>query len=201
MQILNDRKIKEVFSNLPQIETERLVLRKIEVRDTSDMYEYSCLNKVTEYLTWNSHKSEKETERYIKLLGKKYDKGAFWDFGLEHKQTKKFIGTCGFTSFDQDANSAEIGYVLSPDFWGRGLAVEACTAVLKFGFAVFDVDRICARYIDGNDSSRRVMEKLGMSYVTTYKNSYYIKNEYKTVIEYAVTKKEFFAAQAINKKD
>ena len=195
MQILNDRKIKEVFTNIPQIETSRLVLRKILPHDCADMYEYSRNDKVTEYLTWNSHKSEKETERYIKLLGKKYDKGAFWDFGLEHKETKKFIGTCGFTSFDQDSNSAEIGYVLSPDFWGCGLAVEACTAVLKFGFAVFDVDRICARYIEGNDSSKRVMEKLGMSYVTTYKNSYYIKNQYKTVIEYAVTKKDFFEAQ------
>lgn len=201
MQILNDRKIKEVFANIPQIETERLVLRRIEPRDAADMYEYSCLNTVTEYLTWNPHKSEKETERYIKLLGKKYDKGAFWDFGLEHKETKKFIGTCGFTSFVIDENSAEIGYVLAPGFWGQGLAVEACTAVLKFGFAVFDVDRICARYIDGNDSSKKVMEKLGMSYVTTYKNSFYIKNEYKTVIEYAVTKKDFFVAQALNKKD
>ena len=45
------------------------------------------------------------------------------------------------------------------------------------------------------------MEKHGMSYVTTYKNSYYIKNEYKTVIEYAVSKKDFFAAQALIKKD
>ncbi len=201
MQILNDRKIKEVFANIPQIETERLVLRRIEVQDSADMYEYSCQAKVTEYLTWNPHKSEKETERYIKLLGKKYDKGAFWDFGLEHKESSKFIGTCGFTSFNQDENSAEIGYVLSPCFWGMGLAFEACTAVLKFGFAVFDLDRICARYIEGNDSSRRVMEKLGMSYVTTYKNSYYIKNEYKTVIEYSVTKKDFFAAQALGKKD
>ena len=201
MQILNDRKIKEVFSNIPQIDTERLVLRKIENRDTADMYEYSCRADVTEYLTWNPHKSEKETERYIKLLGKKYDKGAFWDFGVEYRKDAKFIGTCGFTSFNQDENSAEIGYVLSPEYWGRGIAVEACSAVLKFGFAVFDLDRICARYIDGNNSSKRVMEKLGMSYVTTYKNSYYIKNEYKTVIEYAVSKKDFFAAQALIKKD
>lgn len=197
MQILNDRKIKEVFTNIPQLETPRLVLRKIEPRDAADMYEYSCLDTVTKYLTWNPHKSEKETERYIKLLGKKYEKGAFWDFGVQFKENGKFIGTCGFTSFDKDENFAEIGYVLAPDYWGKGIAVEACNAVIKFGFAVFDVDRICARYIDGNDSSRRVMEKLGMSYVTTYKNSYYIKNEYKTVIEYAVTKKEFFAAQNV----
>ena len=194
MQILTDRKIKEVFTNIPTIETERLILRKILPSDSADMYEYSCLDEVTKYLTWSSHKSEKETERYIKLLSKKYTQGAFWDFGIELKENSKFIGTCGFTSFDTDLNRAEIGYVINPNLWGAGIAPEACRAVLKFGFSVFDLDGVCARYIEGNDSSKKVMEKLGMSYVTTYKNSYYIKNEYKTVIEYSITKKEFFAA-------
>ncbi len=193
MQILNDKKIKEVFTNIPTLETSRLILRKIEPCDSEDMFEYSRLDKVTEYLTWSSHKSITETERYIKLLGKKYAQGAFWDFGIEYKENGKFIGTCGFTSFDKDLNSAEIGYVLSPDYWGMGLAAEACRAVIKFGFSTFFLDSICARYIEGNDQSKRVMEKLGMTYKTTYKNSYYIKNQYKTVIEYGMTKKEFFA--------
>ncbi len=193
MQILTDKKIKEVFTNIPQIETERLLLRRITEDDYTDMYEYSCLDEVTKYLTWPSHKSIAETQRYVRLLGKKYAKGAFWDFGVEHKADKKFIGTCGFTSFDKDTNSAEIGYVLSPKYWGQGIAVEAAKAVMKFGFAVFDVDKICARFIYGNAASERVMQKLGMSYVTTYKNSFFIRNEYKTVVEYCVTKKDFFA--------
>lgn len=193
MQILSERKIKEVFTNIPEIETERLLLRKIVPSDTEDMFRYSRLSEVTEYLTWHSHKTQNETGRYIALLQKKYAAGAFRDFGVEYKDDKRFIGTCGFTSFDIDLNCAEIGYVLSPDYWGRGIAVEAAHAVMRFGFAVFDLDKICARFIDGNDASRRVMEKLGMTHVHTYKNSFYIKNQYRTVHEYAIGKKDFFA--------
>ncbi|MBR5527484.1 MAG: GNAT family N-acetyltransferase [Clostridia bacterium] len=196
MQILTDKKIKEVFTAIPEIETKELILRKITEKDSEDMFCYSKENIVTEYLTWATHKSLAETQRYIRLLTKKYAAGAFWDFGLEHKADGRFIGTCGFTSFNKDENSAEIGYVLAPDYWGKGLAVEAARAVMKFGFAVFDLDKICARFIVGNSASERVMQKLGMSYVTTYKNSFFIKNSYKTVTEYAITKREFFEKNA-----
>jgi ribosomal-protein-alanine N-acetyltransferase len=194
MQILSEKKIKEVFSHIPEIETERLVLRKIVPSDAEDMFEYSCNPAVTEYLTWHCHKTQKETERYINLLQKKYALGSFRDFGVEYKPDGKFIGTCGFTSFEISENSAEIGYVLSPGYWGKEIAVEAARAVMKFGFAVFDLDKIIARHIDGNNTSARVMQKLGMSHATTYKNSFYIKNRYVTVHEYAVTKREFFEA-------
>ncbi len=192
MQILTDKKIKEVFSNIPNLETERLLLRRIELSDAQDMYEYSCDKELTKYLTWASHTSLSETTRYIRLLEKKYMKGDFWDFGLVFKDTGKFIGTCGFTSFDKDTNSAEIGYVISPEYQRRGLAPEACRAVMKFGFAVFDLDYFAARFIDGNEASRKVMEKLGMEFETTYKNSFFIRNEYRTVHEYKITKKKFF---------
>lgn len=192
MQILCDRKIKEIFTNIPTIETERLVLRKILPTDSEDMYEYSKKPEVTQYLTWNIHTNPKQTAAYIRLLQKKYAEGIFWDFGLECKAEGKFIGTCGFTSFDKDRNSAEIGYVLAPEYWGKGLAKEACTSVMKFGFTVFDLDRICARFIEGNTASERVMQKLGMKHEATYKNSFYIKNSYKTVVEYSISKREFF---------
>lgn len=190
--MIQEKRIKEVFRNIPELETDRLLLRKILPRDAADMYEYSRSEEVTRYLTWSPHTSLIQTERYIRLLTKKYDAGAFWDFGLQDKNSGKFIGTCGFTSLASQEDRAEIGYVLAPDFWGKGLAVEACRAVIKFGFAVFDPSVVCARFIEGNTASERVMQKLGMRYKTTYKNSFYIKNSYRTVIEYEMTKKEFF---------
>ena len=199
MQILSEKKIKDVFRAIPEIETERLTLGKITVRDTQDMFEYSHLPEVKKFLTWAPHKTENETFRYIKLLEKKYSKGAFWDFGVRLRSEGKFIGTCGFTSFDTDTNSAEIGYVISPFYRGRGIAPEACRAVMKFGFAVFDLDYICARFIKGNDASEKVMTKLCMKYSDTYVNSYFIKGEYKTVVEYKITSGEFFASAPVVK--
>ena len=177
-----EAKVKEVFANPPTLETERLLLVKIEPHHAEDMYEYSCDSEVTKDLTWSCHNSVKETERYIKLLQKKYARGYFNDFGLIHKESGKFIGTCGFTAFDYDANTAEIGYVLARPYWGMGLAMEAAQRVMKFGIDEFSLSGFCAKCMEGNDASFRVMQKCGMVLEGIYKNSMFIKGSYKTII-------------------
>lgn len=187
-----DTKVKEIFANPPTLETERLKLVKISPEHAEDMYEYSCDPDVTRYLTWSCHSSAKETERYIKLLQKKYTAGVFNDWGLIHKESGKFIGTCGFTSFDYEKGTAEIGYVLSKDYWGMGLAAEAARCVMEFGFDVFGLSGFCAKCMEGNDASMRVMQKVGMSFENIYKNGMFIKGAYKTIIVYSVTKEKYY---------
>ena len=81
------------------------------------------------------------------------------------------IGTCGFTRFDYSNNSAEIGYVINPEFRGRGIAGEAARRVIRFGFDELGLNRIEAKYMDGNVASRKVMEKIGMKYEGTMRGS------------------------------
>lgn len=181
-----EAKVMAVFSDLPELDTQRLKLVKITEEYAKDMYEYSSDVDVTRYLTWSPHSSEKETERYIKLLQKRYKSGAFNDWGLVYKENGKLIGTCGYTSFDWEKNTAEIGYVLSKDYWGMGLAVEAAKAVIDFGVETFGFEGFCAKCIQGNDASMRVMQKLGMSLEGIYKNGMFIKGEYKTIIVYSM---------------
>ena len=193
-----DAKITEVFANPPTLETERLRLVKISPEHAADIYEYSCDPDVTKYLTWSCHSSQKETERYIKLLQKKYTAGVFNDWGLVLKESGKFIGTCGFTSFDYEKNTAEIGYVLNQAYWGKGYAVEAARCVMEFGFENFGLCGYCAKCMEGNDSSMRVMQKLGMSFEGIYKNGMFIKGAYKTIIVYNVTKEKYYSLKGTN---
>ena len=188
-----DVKIKEIFANPPTLETKRLRLVKISPKHAEDMYTYSCDPDVTKYLTWSCHSSVKETERYINLLQKKYAAGVFNDWGLIHKDSGRFIGTCGFTSFDYETGTAEIGYVLSKDFWGTGLAAEATRCVMEFGFENFNLDGFFAKCMEGNDASVRVMQKVGMSFDNIYRNGMFIKGSYKTIIVYRVTKEKFYS--------
>ena len=66
------------------------------------------------------------------------------------------IGTCGFSSFDFANNSAEVGYVINPAYQKRGYAPEALLEVMMFGFMELNLHRIEARYMDGNDASRKI---------------------------------------------
>ena len=88
------------------------------------------------------------------------------------------IGTCGFTRFDFRHDSAEIGYVLNPDFWGRGLMPEAAAAVMNFGFEKLLLNRIEAKHLTGNEASRRVMEKAGMRFEGVLREGMLVKGKY-----------------------
>ena len=192
----NKKRLEELvcstFKDPPCLETPRLLLCKIVPSHAEDMYEYSCDPEVTKYLTWSPHSSLAETERFVKLLQKKYDNGTFNDWGLMEKSTGKFIGTCGYTSFNYEENTAEVGYVLSKDYWGKGLAAEAVRAVMKFGFERFGLEGFLAKHMEGNDASGKVMQKCGMKFKGLYKHSMFIKGEFKNIVVYTITKTEFF---------
>ncbi len=188
-----DEKIRQTFKEPPELESARLLYKKIVPENAQDMYEYSKLEDVTRYLLWTPHASITQTQHYIKLLQKKYASGSFWDFGLTFREDGKFIGTCGITSFDEMTNSIEIGYVLSPDYWGKGLATEAAKTVMTYCFENFGVDKICAKFMEGNDASMHVMTKLGMTLEGIYKRSMYVKGDYKTIHVYEVTRDKFYS--------
>jgi ribosomal-protein-alanine N-acetyltransferase len=90
----------------------------------------------------------------------KYGLGSW---ALIEKETKEFIGY-GILRFLWDTRSAEIGYVLSKKYWGKGLAVEAARAILRWGFERSDVSSIAGLADPQNLASIRVLEKLGMQY-------------------------------------
>ena len=102
------------------------------------------------------------------------------------------IGTCGFTRFDYDNNAAEVGYVINPEYRGRGIAPEALSRVLEFGFTELKLNRIEARYIVGNEVSRRVMEKVGMKFEGVRRQSLLNKGDYVDVGYCSILASEYF---------
>lgn len=178
---MKKEKIYRVFSHLPELTTPRLTLRRMMVADTSDMYEYASRPDVTKYLTWNPHPDRSYTREYLEYLGNRYAAGMFYDWAVVYEPDCKMVGTCGFTSFNCSSDSAEVGYVLNPEYWGRGIATEALTRVLAFGFEDLGLHRIEARFMEGNESSRRVMEKVGMTYEGMLREGMLVKGAYVNV--------------------
>ena len=183
--------IYRLFSRIPPLETERLVLRAMRVADAPDMYAYAAREDVTKYLTWYPHRNLDETRAYLTEVGRRYRTGDFYDWAIIHRADDKMIGTCGFTSFNYPSDSGEVGYVLNPDYQGRGLATEALRAVMKFGFAELNLHRIEAHYIEGNDRSRRLMERVGMKFEGYARESMRIKGRFCTIGTCAILRSEY----------
>ena len=188
---MNRDEITKIFRNPPIIECRRIYLRRILKRDSADMYEYSRREDVTKYLLWTPHASENYTYKYVSYLQSRYRAGDFYDWAVIWRGNEKMIGTCGFTRFNFEANSAELGYVLNPSYWGYGIAPEAVGSVMRFGFEQLKLNRIEARYMIGNDRSRRVMEKVGMIYEGTERESMHVKGEYISIGICSILRKEY----------
>ena len=178
---MKKEKIYRIFSHIPELTTPRLTLRRMMVVDYEDMYEYACRQDVTKYLTWRPHPDREYTREYLQYLGNRYAAGMFYDWAVIYEPDCKMVGTCGFTSFNCSSDSAEVGYVLNPEYWGKGIATEALTRVLEFGFEELGLHRIEAKFIQENERSRRVMEKVGMTFEGVMREGMLIKGSYQSI--------------------
>ncbi len=178
-----------LFKNIPLIKTERLTLRRITEKDLEDVFEYSKNPETTKYLLWYPHATIRDTKRFLSVINKKYREGDFFEWGVEYQG--KMIGTAGFTSFNLLANSAEIGYVINPEYKGMGIATEAARAVIKFGFEALKLNRIEARYMTANTKSFRVMQKCSMTYEGTLRRAVMSKSGYSDVGYAAILREEY----------
>lgn len=184
--------IREIFRSPPELRTPRLRMRKLCKKDAEDMFEYASCEAVTKYLTWEAHDSLAYTKKYLSYIGSRYRAGEFYDWALVLADSDKMIGTCGFTTLDPNNNSAELGYVIAPRFWGMGFAPEAASEVMAFGFEQLAIHRLEARYMLGNARSKRVMEKLGMTFEGEHRDAMYIKNRYVGYGVYAILAEDYF---------
>lgn len=176
-----DKNVFSIFQKTSCLMTERLIIRKMCRKDAADMYDYAKRIDVTRYLLWQPHPNLAFTKRYLSYVESYYRSAKFYDLAVVFRSEDRMIGTCGFTCFDLVNHSAEIGYVLHPDYWNRGIATEAVSAVLRYGFETLGLNRIEARYMKDNLASRRVMEKCGMTFEGIQRSAMLIKGKFEDI--------------------
>ena len=179
------QELQKIFTHIPQLNTERLYLRRILPSDAMNMFAYSKEAAVTEFLLWEPHPDEDYTRQYVEYLQERYELGDYFDWAIVHAESRSMIGTCGFTRILPEERAAEIGYVLNPSFRGKGYAREALSAVLNFGFATLGLHRIYARIIRENQPSIRLAEACGMQREGLLREAVFLRGEYRDIAIYA----------------
>ena len=183
--------IRRSFRNIPRLETERLILRRILPEDEDDMYEYSSDKQTSKYLLWEPHTSRGFTRAHIRYLQKSYQQACFFDWALIEKESGKMIGTCGFTEIYEKKKCAEVGYVISPAYHRKGFAPEALTRVMEYGFLTLGLEKLSGRFMEDNLASRKVLQRLGFTDDTTKKESIVKRGKKQRILTYSLTKDEY----------
>lgn len=149
-----------------RLETPRLILRPWREDDLADMFAYASVDGVGQMAGWKPHESMEESQRILRNF---IDGGK--TFALVLKETGRVVGSLGIekqnpAEYDHpELLGRELGYVLSRDYWGRGLVPEAVRAVIDYCFDVLKLDFLTCAHFMHNDRSRRVIEKAGFSYL------------------------------------
>jgi len=144
--------------------TERLALRELRLDDAAAVADGAGDRRVAKFLL-------QVPTPYPVALARRWVQGRieWWDEGrgvtlaiTRRTQTRTLLGTVSLRRFARDRR-AELGYWLAQPAWGFGFATEACRAAIELGFRELELSRIYAQVLSGNDASRHVLEKLGMT--------------------------------------
>ena len=189
---LNETLLKWKLKHFSPIRTERLTVRKMRVSDALSMDEYATLPIVSEYLLWTPHLNLAETQGHIEFICARYEKGLVGDWGVCLRDSDRLIGTCGYAGIDTKKSELEIGYVMSPEYWGKGYMTEALDAVLKYTFCTLGAKAAVVRIMQGNERSVRLAERVGFVYDYTVENELFVKGVHRTILHYRLTRQRYF---------
>jgi ribosomal-protein-alanine N-acetyltransferase len=153
--------IESICQSFPQLETQRLILRRLREADTRALFGILGDEEVTRYYD----------DATFTHLAQAREQIAAWENGFLHKRcirwgmTRKddgaLVGTCGYYGIHPWHMRASIGYELGRQFWCQGLMTEALQAIIKLGFEEMSLNRIDALVMPENIPSIRLLEKIG----------------------------------------
>ncbi|GAP41651.1 protein N-acetyltransferase, RimJ/RimL family [Flexilinea flocculi] len=169
----------DILAQFPAlITTDRLILRPIRWEDENDIFEYASKPEVAQFMSWSAHRTIEDTRAFLKFLEDVEGKRLQIDRGIILKEENKLIGTIAFVTVDFDLLMGELGYCLSPRYWGHGYIVEAANAMIDAGAKYLNLHRVEAQCEIDNYKSERVMQKLGMQQEGVYRKRLPVHGEF-----------------------
>lgn len=155
-----------------RLETDRLILRQFKIEDAENVFNnWASDDEVTKYLTWPTHSSVEMSRSYMEFCINGYNEKNVYQWGMELKNSHELIGNISVVKIIDKIDSVELGWVIGRKWWGNGYTAEAAERLLEFFFTEVSVNRICAGHDIDNPNSGRVMQKIGMKYEGTLRQS------------------------------
>jgi RimJ/RimL family protein N-acetyltransferase len=172
---------------MPEIETDRLLLRMFSRDDLDDLSRIYADIEVMRYLSGHPLTRE-ETAGWLNYFVAGWEDYGFGWWAVVLKESGELIGHCGL-QFIHVTPEIEVTYGLAAAHWLKGLASEAARACLRYGFEQLKLARIFALADPGNTRSHRVMERVGMKYDRT---EYYKDDLFEgDLIYYVISRHEY----------
>lgn len=175
-----------VFNPYPELETERLLLRRIDLTDDADLFLLRSDEKVLEFIGKEPAKDLKEVYDFIRIIDDGIHSNAAIMWGIAFKnEPGKLIGTICYWNIQKENYRAEMGYMLRPEYWRKGIMKEAIQKVVEYGFTTMKLHSIEARIHSENTASAAILESTGFIKEGYLKEEFFFQGKFHDTIIYS----------------
>ncbi|MBL4937693.1 GNAT family N-acetyltransferase [Clostridium sp. YIM B02515] len=151
-----------LFDSFPVLESENIVLKKIEEIDLEELFSIYSNDNVFKYCGIIPKKNKETVKNMIEHFERDYNKKSRIKWGIYYKQDNmKLVGIIEVFDINQKINMVTIGYFLAEAYWKKGIATESLKILVRYLFENVGVNRIQAEVMPDNNESKKVLIKNG----------------------------------------
>lgn len=181
---------KSIFASFPELESDRLLFRKIWLSDAKDLLLIRSNDDVMRFMDVDRFESISDAEKLINSIEEAYKKQEGIAWAIIERHSNSFIGYFGFWRMIPEHCRAEIGYALKSEFWGKGYMCETINCMVRFGFKEMKLHSIEANVNPLNERSKKVLERVGFKKEAHFRENYLFNGEFLDSIIYSLLEKD-----------
>ncbi|MEN6611264.1 MAG: GNAT family protein [Methanoregulaceae archaeon] len=176
------------------LRTERLILEDMTGQDLEHMRKIACDSRVMKYVfIWLEN--EEQIAGFVQHAIEESERADRHDYHLAIRtpETRDFAGFILLEIDPKQPTTAEVGYILLPEYWSSGYAQEILRALLAFGFGELSLHRIYGKCDELNTASAHVLEKGGLTYEGTIREHVWLRDHWRSTRYYGMLAEEYCA--------
>lgn len=175
------------FSPFPDLSTKKLLLRKMDNTDADELFKLRSDNSVMKFIGKKPMENIDEAKAFINLINDNVNNnsGINWAITLK-EEPGKLIGVIGLWRIIKEHYRAEIGYMLRPEFWRKGIIKEAILGVIDYGFNEMKLHSIQGNINAINIASGKALESAGFVREAFFKEDFFFDGKFVNTEIYSI---------------
>ena len=177
------------FTPFPNLETERLLLRRVSKDDVNEIFALRSNPETMKYIPRPLVKTNDDALDHIALIDAKIESNEGINWAITYKDNPKLIGIIGHYRIKPEHFRAEIGYMILPEYNGKGIVSEAVKEVVTYGFNEMKLHSIEAIIDPENFGSEKVLQKCGFVKEAHFKENEFYEGRFLDAVIYSILNK------------
>lgn len=174
------------FDPFPELDTERLQLRRMTEDDTHDLFLIRSDSENMRFLARPLVTSHDEARKLLETIDTGIKNNDHISWGIKFKGEKRLVGTIGYYRMKPEHYRGEVGYVLHHEFQGQGLMSEALKTVLDYGFGQMKLHSIEAVTDPRNLASQSLLLRHGFVREAHFRENFHFNGEFLDSVHYSL---------------